>query len=91
MNQKPIFLLYPREAISPNTSEPGGESWDPLLNTRRFFQENGIARECTFPIISWLGSDGRNKQLKIKLSVNLKLAKYINSQLKNNRIHIPMS
>ncbi|KZR99503.1 putative Mucolipin-3, partial [Daphnia magna] len=31
-----------------------GESWDPLLNTRRFFQETGIARECTFPIISWL-------------------------------------
>jgi hypothetical protein len=31
----------------------GGESWDLLLNTRRFFQENGIARECTFPIISW--------------------------------------
>jgi hypothetical protein len=75
MNQKPIFLLYPREAISPNTSEPGGESWDPLLNTRRFFQENGIARECTFPIISWLGSDGRNKTTENKIISEFKTSK----------------
>jgi hypothetical protein len=75
MNQKPLFLLYPREAISPNTSEPGGESWDPLLNTRRFFQENGIARECTFPIISWLGSDGRNKTTENKIISEFKTSK----------------
>jgi hypothetical protein len=52
MNEKPQFLLYPREAIGLDTSEPGGESWDPLMYTRRSFQETWIARECTFPIIS---------------------------------------
>ena len=52
MNEKPQFLLYPREAIGLDTSEPGGELWDLLLKTRRFFQEPGIARECTFPLIS---------------------------------------
>ncbi len=47
----PIFTIPPRGDGPPTTSETGGESWDPVLKTRRSFQETGIARECTVYII----------------------------------------
>ena len=50
--KNPNFYYTPERRWASYTSEPGGESWDPVLNTRRSFQETGIARKCTFPIIS---------------------------------------
>jgi hypothetical protein len=45
------FYFTPERREASYTSEPCG---DPLPNTRRFFQQTGIARECTFNFISWL-------------------------------------
>jgi hypothetical protein len=48
------FYFTPERRGASYTSETCGESLDPLLNTRRFFQQTGIARQCTFNFISWL-------------------------------------
>jgi hypothetical protein len=52
--KNPFFYYTPERRWASDTSETGGESWDPVLKTCRFFQDTGIARECTFPIISWI-------------------------------------
>ena len=48
----PIFTIPPRGDRPPILANLVGENRDPLLKTRRLFQEPGIAREYTFPLIS---------------------------------------
>ncbi len=64
MKKKPNFYYTPERRSASDTSEPGGESWDPLLNTCRFFQETGIARECTFLVISCADQSNNTKLLQ---------------------------
>ena len=48
--------------------EPAGESWELLLNTRRFYLESWIAQECTFPpLVSGFNHKNKPSEHAVKL------------------------